>query len=300
MKVMVTAMELMDKMHTRQAQGDAPDLKQEEQAMAYMLVGVQSIAMAVRDANLMAGLSTAIDTGVVLMDPEKGLDQAALKYVGERLSWVLPSTFTKIAKQNDPTLKDPATYWQMVEQRLAGMYVDISGVKSSYSYDVFGNVRTTKDTGRLWNVFSTTTQADREVGLTEAEIYAGKELDKLSKVTGAVFSTPVKFAELGDLDMRTLMTADGKETLYDRWNGFYRSRNPAERVAQILSTDLPDGTFKHKGPKVAEVQGMLKLYRDAAFYDMLKTEQVVIDRYRKELRDTAKAQSGRTGMDWFD
>tara|TARA_R110000851_G_scaffold122772_1_gene252298 strand:- start:557 stop:5038 length:4482 start_codon:yes stop_codon:yes gene_type:complete len=300
MKVMVTAMELMDKMHTRQAQGDAPDLKQEQQVMAYMAVGVQSIAMAIRDANLMAGVAMAIDTGKVMMDPEKGLNQATMKYVGERLSWVLPSTMTKIAKSNDPTLKDPATYWQMVEERLAGIYIDISDVKSSYSYDIFGNVRTTKDTGRLWNTFSTTTQEEREGDLTPSMIYVGKELDKLSQITGAKFETPIKFAELGDLDMRTLMTADGKETLYDRWNRFYRSRDPAERVAQILRMNLSSGTFKNKGPMVAEVQGVLKLYRELAFYDMRKTEQVVLDRHRKEMRDKASAESGRTGLDWFN
>lgn len=298
MKILTNGMELMDKMHTRQAQGDAPSQTATDQAMAYMTVGVKAIAMAVRDANLMAGVSTMIDVGKIAMDPENS-DSALMKYVSDRLAWVLPSTMTKIAKMNDPTLKDPATYWQLVEQRLAGIHVDIDGVKSSNSYDIFGNVRTSKDTGRLFNAFSTTSQADRETTLTPNEIYAGQELTKLSAVTGAVFATPTKFADLGDLDMRTLMTADGKETLYDRWQQYYRARDPASSVATILASKLPDGTFKHKGPKVDEVQGMLKVYRDAAFYDMLRTEQVVIDRYKKEIVDKAKAQSGAFGPDWL-
>jgi hypothetical protein len=51
---------------------------------------------------------------------------------------------------------------------------------------------------------------------------------------------------------------------------------------------------------VDEVQSVLKLYRELAFYDMRKTEQVVLDRHRKEMRDKASAESGRTGLDWFN
>jgi hypothetical protein len=303
LKTLTTGMELMDKMHTRQNQGDAPDQSQVDQVMAHIYIAMQSVTMAIKDANLVQGLSTLIDAGDIALDPESS-DSAIMRLLQERLTWVYPSTLAKIARWNDPTLKDPATYWQVVEQQLANMYIDLSGVKTSYSYDVFGNVRTNKETGRLYNIFSTTSQEEREGTLTPDEIYVGQELTKLSKVTGAIFDyVPKTHSSTGDLDMRTLMTEDGKETLYDRWNNLYRQQGPqpvSAALALILKAPLPDGTFKNKGPRVAEVRSMINLYREAAFLQMMITEQVVLDRYNKEIMDESKAKAGISKADWFN
>lgn len=291
-KIMINGMERMDKLRVRQAQGEFVDASAFQQAMAYITVGTTAIASALRDANLVAGLNGTLKFAQDLADPE-AKDDALIKLFGEKLALLVPNTLTKIAKDNDPTIKDPVTFWQVVEERLKPVGFDKADIKAAYSYDALGNPRQIADTGALWNMFSTVSHQELARGRTEEELYVLGELDRLSKVTGATFAPPLKHKETGDLDLRTVMASDGKQTLYDKWQEEYRKFPVEKALAPILRSPLPDGTFKYKAAKVEEAQSVIKEFQDAAFLKMMASEHKVVDEYVNRTLMKAKAQAGQ-------
>lgn len=291
-KIMINGLERLDRLHIREAQGEFVNKTEFDAAQAYVTVGTTAIAAAIRDANLVAGINTTISLAENLSDPERKED-AWLKYLGEKLFLVVPNTLHKVARDNDPTIKDPATFWQVVDQKLALPFAQDGKVaKTSFSYDVLGNPRRSSDTGALWNVFSTATPEERTKGLSpEAQIVL-TELDRLAKVTGATFKPPMKHADLGDLDLRTVMASDGKRTLYDVWQDNYRNLKPEVPLAALAQSALPDGTFKQKAAKVEEMQQVIKEFQDAAFALTMRQEEKVMKRVIDQTLNEAKAKAG--------
>ncbi len=291
-KIMINGMERMDKLRVRQAQGEFVDAAAYQQAMAYITVGTTAIAAALRDANLVAGINGTIKIATDALDPEAN-DGALIKLFGEKLNLLVPNTLHKIAKDNDPTIKDPVTFWQVVEERLKSVGFDKEDIKSSYSYDMLGHPRQLADTGSLWNMFSTTSQEELARGRTSEELYVLGELDRLSKVTGATFVPPLKNALIGDVDLRTIMASDGKQTLYDKWQAEYSKLPVAKALAPILRAPLPDGTFKYKAARVQETQEVIKEFQQAAFLKMMVTEKRVVDEYQNNVLSKARGQAGQ-------
>lgn len=161
-----------------------------------------------------------------------------------------------------------------------------------FSYDVLGNPREIADTGALWNIFSTASEEERGRGHSANALLVMQEMDRLAKETGAVFTPPLKASMTGDMDLRTVMTSDGKETLYDRWNRKYQEMTPEVYLLPILQAPLPEGTFKHKGVKVQEVQKVMNGLREAAFMQMLAEEQTVFDKYMETVKTKATTAAG--------
>lgn len=290
-KIMVNGLERMDRLHLRESQGEFIAKSEFDKAMAYVTVGTTAVAAAIRDANLVAGIDGTIKFFENLADPERKED-AMLKMVGEKLFLLVPNTLHKIAKDNDPTIKDPVTFWQVVEEKLLRPFGQ-DDVKTPYSYDVLGNVRKMADTGSLWNVFSTSSVEERGKGMSEEGKFVMSELDRLSRVTGATFKPPTKHKELGDFDMRTIVAADGKSTLYDVWQKNYQEMQPDVVLYPIMKAEMPDGTFKTKALRVELVQQTISDMQDAAFYKMLSSEQVVVD---KLIENTLKQERAKAGL----
>lgn len=290
-KIIINGLERLDKLMIRQAQGEDISQTAFDQAQAYVTVGTSAIAAALRDANLAGGVDSLMKLAENLGDPE-GKEDAWLKFFGEKLGLLVPNTLTKIAKQNDPTLKDPADFWQVVETRLAGIYVDREDIKTSYSYDVLGNVRQISDTGTLWNIFSKATNEERAKGMSADEQSVMLELDRLQRVTGAVFTPPLRHKSTGSMDLRTVLTSDGKETLYDRWQANYKALDPASVLLPILQAPYPEGTFKFKGEKTSQVQEQITELREAAFQQLMAEEQKVLDKVIDLETQKAKAAGG--------
>lgn len=288
-KMMLNSLERLDRLAIREAQGELIDKSQWDKALAGITVGTGAIASALRDANLVAGLDGTIKAGEMFFDPEEK-EGAMLKYMGERLKLLVPNTLHKIAKENDPTIKDPATFWQVVESRLFGLGGE--DIKSSKAYDVLGDARRPADTGTLWNIFSVATPEERTRGKSEEAQVVMQELDRLSKVTGAVFAPPLKHRMTGDFDLRTVMTSDGTETLYDRWQTNFRALKPEQYLYPIVTTEMPDGTFKHRGVRVDAVNEVLGQLREAAFMQMLTEERRVFDELIKQHTNKAYAKAG--------
>lgn len=291
-KIMINGLERMDRLRIREAQGEFIDASLYDKAFAYVSVGTTAIAAAIRDANLVSGINTTISLAENLSDPEKK-EGAWIKFVGERLFTLTPNTLHKIAKDNDPTIKDPMTFWQVVDQKLAAPFgQDGKMIKTAYSYDVLGNPRQLADDGALWNVFSTASVEERGKGLSKESQVVLAEMDRMARLANAKFVPPTKHKDLGDLDLRTIMASDGKRTLYDVWQDNYRNLNPDKALYPIAISALPMGTFKERGIKFDEMTKIINDFQDAAFYQMMKGEQKVIDAYYNDTVYKAKAKAG--------
>lgn len=290
-KIMVNGLERLDNLAIRQAQGETIKDSEFKVALSYVSTGTMAAWAAVTDANLVAGLDGSIKFMEALSDPE-GKEDAWLKLMGEKLNLLVPNTMRKIAKENDPRISDPADFWQMVELRLDPLKFVKSDIKTSFSYDILGNPRELADTGALWNIFSTASEEERGRGRSPESLLVMQEMDRLAKETGAVFAPPLKAPMTGSMDLRTVLTEDGTETLYDRWNRRYQEMTPEMYLLPILQAPLPEGTFKQKGVKVQEVQGVMGKLREAAFMQVLTEEQKVFDQYMKTLQEQATTKAG--------
>ena len=292
MKIMLNGLERFERLNIRIAQGEFVDKTEFQNAMAFVTVGTSAVAQALRDANLVAGINTSFKFAENLADPEMKED-ALVKLMGEKLSLLVPNTLHKIAKENDPRITDPKTFWQVVEERLKSVGFDKEDIKSSYAYDAVGNVRSMADTDSLWSMFATTDVDEMVKGRSEKELFVLEELDRLSRTTGSNFLPPYKMADTGSLDYRTVMTKDGSKTLYDKWMENYRSLKPEEALAPLLSAPVPEGTFKYTGEKVVEARKIMKDFYEASYYQMMAEERQVVDKMITEELNKARAQSGQ-------
>ncbi|MET3457798.1 hypothetical protein [Pseudomonas kilonensis] len=292
LKIMINGLERYENLVLRERQGEFIDKSEWQRAMGAVSVGTGAIAQAIRDANLMAGADTLITLGEDAADPEKS-DAAMLKFLGEKLRTLVPNTMQKIAKTNDPTIDDPTTFWQMVESKvLFGGSMGAYDRSAPKSYDVLGNVRQTGDEGAMWNIFSLSTPEERAKGMNDQQIDVLRKLDEISKQTGTTFVAPNKHRLMGNADLRKTITADGKESLYDRWQRYYKEQQPEVGLSQILNAGLPVGTQSVSGPVVQQVNSYINSLRDAAFYRLMAEEAGVQQGVIQNLHRKAEVKAG--------
>ena len=290
-KIMVNAFEGMQKLHIKEAQDGSVNKEAWRAYQARLYVATAAVTSAITDANLMSGVKGLMDLASDAANPEKR-EGVILKKAGDFLAMTVPNTMHKIMQMNDPGLRDPATFMQIIDAKLGHGAVDLGQYKSSNAYDPLGQVRTTADVGGLFNVFSTSSVEERVRGNTPEHQIVMLELDRLTKVTGATFSPPSPKNPLtGDLDLRTMMTKDGQETMYDRWQRIYRDSEPDKILAPIAAAPLPEGTYKYKGIKVNLLQTQMAELQKAAFFQLM-TEERLRDRMMFETTQKAKAQGG--------
>lgn len=289
-KIMINALERMDKLRIREAQGEFIDKSFYKEPLALISVGVMSIATAIRDASLVEGASNFSKFVKTAFNPEEG-ESAFIKALGDKLFLLVPNTLHKIARDNDPQIRDPVTFWQMVEQKLLRP-VGMDEGKTAFAYDVLGNVRKSNDTGALWNVFSTASVEERAKGMTEKEQFVLTEMDRLARTTGFIAKPPIKHPDFGETDMRTIMAADGKRTIYDVWQQNYKAQNPVEPLYDVLSSQAPEGTFKYAGVKEETVRKIISDYQNNAFQITMSQEQKVMDKFISETLLKAKSNAG--------
>jgi hypothetical protein len=179
----------------------------------------------------------------------------------------------------------------MVEQKMLRP-VGLSESKTSFAYDVLGNIRQSNDTGALWNVFSTASVEERAKGMSEKEQFVMTEIDRLQRTTKFAPKPPIKHPDFGDTDMRTIMASDGKRTIYDVWQQNYKALNPVDPLYDILSSDAPQGTFRHEGVKDGEAKRIISDYQNNAFMLTMSQEQKVMDKFISETLLKAKSNAG--------
>lgn len=291
MKIIVNAMERWEALETRRQQGELVNKTEWEKAVAAIAVGAGAAAQAFRDANLMAGLDTGMELIEAAMDPEQK-EGALIRFIGEKLRALVPNTLHKADRFLDPTLDNPLTFEQVVTSKLLGSFpgVDKTGVPKAY--DALGNVRQMNDRGVLFNIFSTSTIEERQKGRSEMELDVLRKLDYVSKQTGATFAAPTKHRLMGNTDLRKTMTADGQETLYDRWMRYYRELEPEVGLSIILNSGLPVGTMSINAATVNEVQSYINALRDAAFARLMAEETGVAEAVIQNFIRKSEVQAG--------
>lgn len=292
LKIMINGLERYENLVRRERQGEFIDKTEWDRAKAAVSVGTGAIAQAIRDANLMAGVDAMLTLGEDASDPEKS-EAAMLKFLGEKLRTLVPNTMQKIAKTNDPTIDDPTTFWQTLESRVL-----FGGTLGGYersapkSYDVLGNVRQSGDEGAMWNIFSLSTPEERAKGMNEQQLDVLRKLDEISKQTGTTFAAPNKHRLMGNADLRKTMTADGKESIYDRWQRYYKEQQPEVGLSQILNAGLPVGTKGINGPVIQQVNRYINSLRDAAFFRLMAEEAGVQEGVIRNLHRQAEVKAG--------
>ena len=292
LKIMINGLERYENLVRRERQGEFVAKTEWDRAKAAVSVGTGAIAQAIRDANLMAGVDAMLTLGEDATDPEKS-DAAMLKFLGEKLRTLVPNTMQKIAKTNDPTIDDPTTFWQMVESKvLFGGTLGAYERSAPKSYDFLGNVRQMGDEGAMWNIFSLSTPEERAKGMNEQQLDVLRKLDYISKQTGTTFAAPNKHRLMGNTDLRKTMTADGQESLYDRWQRYYKEQQPEVGLSQILNAGLPVGTQSISGPVVQQVNRYINSLRDAAFYRLMAEEAGVQQGVIQNLHRKAEVKAG--------
>lgn len=292
LKIMINGLERYENLVRRERQGEFIDKTEWDRAKAAVSVGTGAIAQSIRDANLMAGVDAMLTLGEDASDPEKS-EAAMLKFLGEKLRTLVPNTMQKIAKTNDPTIDDPTTFWQTLESRvLFGGTLGAYERSAPKSYDVLGNVRQSGDEGAMWNIFSLSTPEERAKGMNEQQLDVLRKLDEISKQTGTTFAAPNKHRLMGNADLRKTMTADGKESYFDRWQRYYKEQQPEVGLSQILNAGLPVGTKGINGPVIQQVNRYINSLRDAAFFRLMAEEAGVQEGVIRNLNRQAEVKAG--------
>ena len=294
MKIMVTALEYMDNLRIREAQGEFIDASLYKKAWETFESGLMPVLLAISDANLLSGFTTTVK---ILADLEnaEGEHHKLIKYIGERLRWMVPNTAHKLYRMNDTEMRDPVLVSQVIQTQLGpigALIEQASDIKTTRSYDILGYPRTITDVGALWNIFSTASVEERQKGRPEEALKVLREMDRLARVTGAVFNHGYKHPMTGDLDLRTVMTKDGSKTLYDRWMEIYRELDPVAALLPVVEAPLPDGTFEYKAQKVETMQRIIREYRDIAFKKLMTEEQLLEQEFVKRTIREAQAKGG--------
>jgi hypothetical protein len=292
-KILTNAFDGMKMLDLRQAQGEFIDDSLYEKYEKNIIVGIVAIYSGIKDAGLFEGLNQIDELFKIANDPESK-DSSILRYVRDKMNLVMPNTIRKVAKNNDPFIRDPKDFYQVVETTFiqpVQSFMDVNNrtIKTPFSYDALGNKRklssstTTLDpTGAALDFFATESLEERGKGKSDQELAVLSALDDLSKTTDLTIRPPVKHPDIPDLDLRTVMTKDGTQTLYDRFQEIYRGYDPVTALYAIIQANPPTGTRKQKGMAVELIRDTLADFRSAAMSELLGEQQEMIDKAQTE------------------
>jgi len=288
-KINANAFDGMKMLDLRRAQGEFVADAAYQKYLDQINVGIMSIARAVKDAGLFEGLNQLEKYGSILADPESS-DDAIMRLLRDKFNLVIPNTIRKWAKDNDPYIRDPKSFSQVIESSFvqpveAVLNIDGRPIKTSFSYDILGNRRQMVPGGVVFDFFATESPEERARGKSKEELLVLSFLDDLSKTTDLTLRPRVKHPEIPSLDLRTVMTADGTKTLYDRYQEIYQSLNPLIGLYAIVSKPTATGTRKNKGDIVDEIRDYLdgeKGVRTAAMEILLGEQKEMIDKSIEE------------------
>lgn len=263
LKIMANGMDRLRQLQLRQAQGEYVG-QDEKLVFDSVKAAFITLVSTVKDANLTSGINDIITMGN-LLGTEQSNENAIGKFAARKVGQFVPGLITKYENLGDPTMLDPANF----SQTLAAKF-NKDGPKS---YNALGEARVNNDpigsiTGLLY-----TSKDDRTHDDPVKAAVLG-ELARIGRETGASFEAPYKHKDWPGLDLREQKTADGKETLYDRWNKFY-SETPVTQMLHsklVGNTRWSTGTASVNGTKVEAARDIINGYREKAMERLIKTE----------------------------
>lgn len=280
LKIIVNALERFEMLRYRETQGEMVDATELEMALAHVKVGTGAIAQAIRDASLTQGIDQ-IWTGVELIVKENDTSGQLIKYVGQKLQMFVPNTWYKAQMIENPIVNDPASIEQMMRQR-----INPQDPKIPHMYTALGRVRSLSNPEANLYVFSPSTTEERKRGIPEKELAVEQELWVMTQVADTNFTAPYKHPYLGDVDLRTRYTQDGKETLYDRWMRYTHESGMIDMLYNTLvGSELPYGTPSAKGARITATKEILNAYREQAMLRILSEETGLTEEFiRRKVR----------------
>ena len=287
LKILVNALDRYQMLEYRRRQGEYVG-KEEKEILAWFGVGVGSVAQAIRDANLAAGFDQGLTLAEALADPE-AKETMLTKFFGQKAQLAVPNVLTKTQQQFAPMLTDPASIEQFFKAR-----INPADPKVPKRYDALGNVVQIANPGAAFTGINITTPEMREAVVPKKTQEVLKELSNIEIATSSSFQAPFKRGETGDLDLRLAMTADGSETLYDRWNRYVAEMNLVVPLhnALVKNKALSYGSKSYDGLKIKLARDIISDARDAAFARLMAQETGVSQRYIQELQNKNRSMMG--------
>lgn len=269
-KMIVNALERAEILAYRAEQGERIDESQMTAILAYVSVATGSIAQSIRDANLASGVDAIMQLGEDIQDPE-GSEQL-IKFVGQKVQTFLPNTYYKVQMLDNPVLSDPATLEQFIRYRINP---DDPFVPKQYT--ALGRPRTLSNPMANLIYFDTVSNEERKRGVPEKELEVEAFLRKLSIVGDTHFTAPYKHKLFPNVDLRTVLTQDGTESLYDRWMRYTHDSGVIDVLHGLR--DLPMGTASVSGMAEKEARKVINQFREMAFITLMSEERGIDEAY---------------------
>lgn len=263
-KIMVNAMERLQRLEYQRAQGVLASKEDYKSVLRGVDVALSSVAMAIRDANLMAGADEFIKIFEAMADPDKH-ERELLSFFRSKAELTVPNVIRKSIKsfgEGQNVLNEPATVDQVMSNIL-----NPSSDQINHQYDALGYKRNLPTQGiAAFMGIDIADLEDRTRGLSEKDRYTLREIARMTYATGARFIPNAKSAEFyDDKDMRQIATADGTSTIYNRAMEEYNRNMPSFAYHFLKQTEnMPMGRQGRKGPRVEEFEKLQqKLWKNA-------------------------------------
>jgi len=269
-KIMVNALERAEILAYRAEQGERINESEMMAAQAMVAVGIGSIAQSIRDANLASGVDAMVTLFEDLQDPE-GSEQL-IKFAGQKVQTFLPNTYYKVQMLDNPVLSDPATLEQFIRYR-----INPQDPLVPRQYTALGRPRTLSNPMANLIYFDTVSNEERKRGVPEKELEVEAFLRKLAIVGDTHFTAPYTHKFLPNVDLRTRMTKDGSESLYDRWMRYTHDSGVIDVLHGLR--DLPMGTASVSGMAETEARKALNTFREMAFITLMSEETGIDEEY---------------------
>lgn len=290
-KIVVNALDRYKELQYRKSQGEYVENEMKE-AAAWLGVAAGSVGQAIRDANLTSGLQQGAEFIAAFFDPESNYTQFE-KFAGQKAALLVPRQFTQVMQSQNPVLADPVTLEQFFKAR-----INPGDPLVPKQYDSIGNVRT-NDSPMLSIIsgIDITTPEGRAASLDEKSRLVNQELSRIEHAADTSFMAPYKRSELGNVDLRKTLTADGTETLYDRWQKYVRESDLKEALYEsLVGEDGSYGNASNDGTKTIIARKIITAYRNAAFYRMLGEEAGVNEMYLENIDKKSRALAGEADV----
>ena len=270
LKIIVNAMDRIRVLNYREAQGEMADQSEMDKAMAYASAGVGAIAQSIRDASLTQGLDNVMSFFEGFNDPRAGNggDQG-IKALGGFLAMGIPSTWTKLRMEfgGEAFQNDPITLEQILRAK-----INPQDPLVPRQYTAMGTPRSLSNPEAGLYIFNPSEPGERERGKPDAERAIEQDLWTLAQAADTHFTAPYRSDLLPAVqDLRKVNTKDGKETYYDRWQGYVHDSNLIEVLTTITTSDLPYGT-PGNSPRADAVNAALNAFRKEAMIRLVREE----------------------------
>lgn len=290
MKILVNALDRYAELQARKAADEDVGIY-ENDAIGMLSAGVGAIAQSISDANLTEGVSQLMELGEMFSDPEQS-DTAWAKFAGQKIKLVVPGVVQKgrdLANSwlgNETPVNDPVDVTQFTQALL-----NPAGETIPRQYDVLGNEKT-KNYG-LMPFLGVDVKGSEDIKPGDKAQVVKDAISTIELATNVKFAFPFKNDKyMKGIDLRTVMTQDGKSTMYDRWAEKYRESGILDILYPLVTSSLPRGNQKHKGELVDQVQKAINEARERAFVQMLSEETGVREHYIRQLHESAATNTG--------